>query len=93
MFFGISRWFRNKKDDCSQKLRDKKALDYSHICHILKLKSLNSMLKYKVFFTTPLLICDKKYCLQVYYDNAILPPHYFVFLISFFSVYNMLIDW
>ena len=36
------------------------------------------MLEYKVkmFFTTPLLIQDKKYYLQVYYDKAILLPHY-----------------
>ena len=48
------------------------------------------MLKYKVFFfTTPLLIHDKNYCLQVYYDEAILHPHYFLFLISLFPVYNI----
>ena len=51
----------------------------THIRHILKFKTLNGRLKYKVnmFFTTPLLIHDKKYCLQVYNDKAILPPHYF----------------
>ena len=36
------------KDVDSQKLRDKKALDYTHICYIFKLKSLNGILKYKV---------------------------------------------
>ena len=39
--------YRNKKMFILKKLRDKKALDYTHICHIFKLKSLNSMLKYK----------------------------------------------
>ena len=67
-------------------------LNYTHICHIFKLKSLNGMLKYKVkmfFFTTPLSIHDKKYYLQVYYDKAILLPHIFLFSIKkFFSVYN-----
>ena len=49
--------------------------------------------KLKCFLTTPLLIHDKKYCLQVYYYKAILPPHhFFLFLISFFSVYNN-VDW
>ena len=40
------------KDVYSQKLRDKKALNYIYICHIFKLKSLDSMLKYtvKMFF-------------------------------------------
>ena len=40
--------YRYKKDVYSQQLRYKKALDYTHICHIIKLKSLNGMLKYKV---------------------------------------------
>ena len=44
--------------------------------------------KLKCFSPTSLLIYEKKYCLQVYYDKAILPPYYFLFLISFFSVYN-----
>ena len=30
------------------KLRDNKALVYTHMCHIFKLKSLNGMLKYKI---------------------------------------------
>ena len=56
-----------------------------------QINELNGMLKYKVkmFFTTILLNHDKKYCLQVYYEKAILPPHYFCFLISLFSVYNI----
>ena len=56
-----------------KKMGTKKALDYTQICHIFKLKSLNGMLKYKVkmcFFTTPLKIYGKKYCLQVYYAKA-----------------------
>ena len=40
--------YRNKKMIIHKKLRDKKVLDYTHICHIFKLKSLNGMLKYKV---------------------------------------------
>ena len=36
------------KNVYSQKLRDKKALDYIYICNIFKLKSLDGMLKYKV---------------------------------------------
>ena len=62
-------------------------MDYTHICHIFKLKSLNGMPKFKVkmfLFTTPLLIQDKKYYLQVYYDKAILIPHNF----RFFFFYN-----
>ena len=54
------------------------------------------MLKYKVkmfFFATPLLIHDKTYCLQVYYDKAILHQHYFLFLISFFLSIILLIHW
>ena len=39
--------YRNKNMFILKKLRDKKALDYTHICHIFKLKSLNGMLKYK----------------------------------------------
>ena len=34
--------YRNKKMFIHKKL------DYTHICHILKLKSLNRMLKYKI---------------------------------------------
>ena len=40
--------YRNKKMFILKKIRDKKALDYTHICHIFKLKSLNGRLKYKV---------------------------------------------
>ena len=39
---------RNKKMFILKNLGTKKALDYTHICHIFKLKSLNGMLKYKV---------------------------------------------
>ena len=65
---------RNKKMFILKNLGTKKALDYTHICHIFKLKSLNGMPKYNVkmfFFTTPLLIHGEKYCLQVYYVKAI----------------------
>ena len=54
------------------------------------------MLKYKVkmfLFTTPPLFQDIKYYLKVYYDKAILLPHNFLFLIKFFSVITMLLDW
>ena len=39
--------YRNKNMFILKKLRDKKALDYTHICHIFKLKSLNGMFKDK----------------------------------------------
>ena len=35
------------KDIYSKKIKYKKALGYTHICHIFKLKNLNGMLKYK----------------------------------------------
>ena len=51
------------------------------------------MLKYNIFFfTTPLLIHEKKNCFQVYYDKAILPPH-FLLSIRFFLSIIVLIDW
>ena len=51
------------------------------------------MLKYNIyFFITPLLIHEKKYCLQVYYDKAILPPHFllsirYIIIIIIIKVY------
>ena len=36
--------YRNKKMFILKTLRDKKALDYTPICYIFKLKSLNGML-------------------------------------------------
>ena len=71
-------------------------LDYTHICHIFKLKSLNGMLKYRVkmfLITTPPLIQDEniifKYIMiKLYYFHII-----FDFLLSFFPFITMLLDW
>ena len=82
--------YRNKKMFIFKNLRTKRRwiirifVIFSN--EILRMVCLNTKVKY--FFTTLLLIHDKKYCLQVFYDKAILPPHYFRFLIRVFSVYN-----
>ena len=44
----LKTMYRNRKIFILKRIRDKKALDYTHICHIFKLKRLNGMLKYKV---------------------------------------------
>ena len=80
--------YRNKKM-FSQKIRYKKALDYTYICHIFKLKSLHGMLKYKVkmFF---LLLLYRSIVKNIVFKYILLKLYNlnFWFLISFFSVYN-----